>query len=1030
MKNNNKYRWKRTASGVSAALYIMCNTSFAQEVAADNTFTLNLKNTDIHSLIATVSKQTGKNFVVDPRVKAKVTVISTDPVSADGLYEVFLSVLQVHGYSAVPAGDLIKIVPDVTAKQGPVPILGNDADSSDQLVTQVIKVINVPAAQLVPILRPMVPQQGHLAAYAATNSLIITDRSSNIQRLTTIIKRIDRPDNEEIEVVRLDHASAADIVRTLTSLQSNNLGGQQGPGAIQLVADERTNSVLISGDQAVRVRIRGLIAHLDTPIESGGNTRVVYLKYANAEDMVGILQGVSQGQAKVGATTEVAGGAATPSQAAPQQPVQNTANANPVANNLAAQRAAAQNAVRARSSADVGQSNVDIQADSNTNSLIITAPADEMQNILAVIRQLDIRRAQVLVEAVIAEITEDNTREFGINFLLDGSAKDVPLGYSNLGGATDGLLGIAGSAAAATQGGALPSSLGSGLSLALGRFGSGEIDFGFLVRAIASDADNNILSTPSLMTLDNEEAEIVVGSNVPFVTGQQLSANNDNPFQTIERRDIGLTLKVKPQINEGNTIKMVLEQEVSDVNTTSLTGASDIITSKRSIKTTVLVEDGQTLVLGGLIDDKITDVEEKIPLLGDIPFLGRLFRYRSTQKSKQNLLIFLHPVIMRDSESATQYSSSKYNFLRSQQTLYRQEKDNSIQKDKPSLPEIKLFFDGQNIDSPLTRFDKTENPANAIAGLITGDTVKPVAEEDIIPQLPPLSDIEKLTGPVPEPVGVTVPELIPKELQAAAEQTTIQATTPAKITAPVEVTVAEAPVVEQPIVEEAAIDPVLATVAKTTTEEPMVVATIPVDENSTIAAATEKQTPDDAEQLALIEPDVLPLQTFPPASVPSFTSEISAPEETVALPVEPAKKPLPAPFQVDDEKTVEAISTGDGSVLKLGKTEKTLPKTIQSAITEDQDAKLVEISAVAVAPPTQPRKTNVALAHVPITAVQAPPVVQSVPEIQQVATPDPVILADTSEVSILSIVVVKSDGTEIETIIDENSATTDGSEIQ
>jgi len=713
----------------------MCNNAVSQETAsADNTFTLNLKNTDIHSLISTVSKQTGRNFVVDPRVKAKVTVISTDPVSADGLYEVFLSVLQVHGYSAVPAGDLIKIVPDVTAKQGPVPILGESADSSDQLVTQVVAVVNVPAAQLVPILRPMVPQQGHLAAYAATNSLIITDRSSNIQRLMTIIERIDRPDNEEIEVVRLNHASATEIVRTLTSLQRGNVGGQQGPGAIQLVADDRTNSVLISGDTAVRVRMRGLIAHLDTPIESGGNTRVVYLKFANAEDMVSILQGVSQGQAKVGATTTdgsntPATPTPTPTPAVQQQVQQAQQNANtptPVTT--------AQDAVRARSSADVGQSNVDIQADSNTNALIITAPPDEMQNILAVIRQLDIRRAQVLVEAVIAEITEDNTREFGINFLLDGTDQDVPAGFTNLGGATDGALAIAGAA----QQGTLPSSLGSGLSLALGRFGTGEIDFGFLVRAIASNADNNILSTPSLMTLDNEEAEIVVGSNVPFVTGQQLSANNNNPFQTIERRDIGLTLKVRPQINEGNTIKMELEQEVSDVNTTSLTGASDIVTSKRSIKTTVLVEDGQTLVLGGLIDDNITDVEEKVPLLGDIPLLGKLFRYRSTQKSKQNLMIFLHPVIIRDSDSASQFSNSKYNFLRSQQTLYRQEKDSSIERDDSTLPELKLYFDGKPIDSPLTRFepgDESPDPVEVAEAVL-----------DVRPELPPLTDIARLTS--------------------------------------------------------------------------------------------------------------------------------------------------------------------------------------------------------------------------------------------------------------------------------------------
>ncbi len=701
MKNNNIFRWKRTARGVSIGLLLMCNNTFAQVQEEDqNTFTLNLQNTDIHSLIATVSKQTGTNFVVDPRVKAKVTVISTDPVSADGLYEVFLSVLQVHGYSAVPAGDLIKIVPDVTAKQGPVPILGDELDTSDQLVTQVITVVNVPAAQLVPILRPMVPQQGHLAAYAATNSLIITDRASNIHRLMEIIRRIDRPDNEEIEVVRLNHASASEIVGTLSSLQRNNIGGPQGPGAMQLVADERTNSVLISGDRAVRVRIRGLIAHLDTPIESGGNTRVVYLKFANAEDMVTILQGVSQGQARVGATTADGTGGGVQQQTF-NQPVQNTGQGQQVPNNPAVNNQNP-NAVTARSAAETGESNVDIQADPNTNALIITAPQDEMQNILAVIRQLDIRRAQVLVEAVIAEITEDNTREFGINFLLDGSDKDVPIGFSNLGGATDGLLGIAGAASA----GGVPSTLGAGLSLALGRFATGEIDFGFLVRAIASDADNNILSTPSIVTLDNEEAEIVVGSNVPFVTGTQLSANNNNPFQTIEREDIGLTLKVTPQINDGNTIKMDLEQEVSNVNTTALTGAADITTNVRSIKTTVLVEDGQTLVLGGLIDDQFTDVEQRVPLLGDIPILGRLFRYRSTTKNKRNLMIFLHPQIMRDSETASQFSNSKYNFLRSRQMLYRQQADQTISKDKQDdLPELKLYFEGKDADSPLTQFD-------------------------------------------------------------------------------------------------------------------------------------------------------------------------------------------------------------------------------------------------------------------------------------------------------------------------------------
>jgi general secretion pathway protein D len=865
LKNNNKFRWKRTATGVSAALYLMCNNALSQDEAADNTFTLNLTNTDIQSLIATVSKQTGRNFVVDPRVKAKVTVISTDPVDADGLYEVFLSVLQVHGYSAVPAGDLIKIVPDVTAKQGPVPILGDDADSSDQLVTQVIKVINVPAAQLVPILRPMVPQQGHLAAYAATNSLIITDRSSNIQRLTAIIDRIDVPDNEEIEVVRLNHAAASEIVNTLNALQRNNLGGAQGPGAVQLVADERTNSILISGDRAARVRTRGLIAHLDTPIESGGNTRVVYLKYANAEDMVSILQGVSQGQAKVGATTD-SGAAGVVQPTVPQQNGQQNAAVNNAVNPVPQQQ---NNAVQARSAVDSGTSNVDIQADANTNSLIITAPADEMQNILAVIRQLDIRRAQVLVEAVIAEITEDNTREFGINFLIDGRDKDVPVGYSNLGGVTDGALAIAG----ALDNDLPPASLGSGISLALGRFGSGEIDFGFLVRAIASDADNNILSTPSLMTLDNEEAEIVVGSNVPFVTGQQLSANNDNPFQTIERQDIGLTLKVKPQINEGNTIKMELEQEVSNVNTTALTGASDIVTSKRSIKTTVLVEDGQTLVLGGLIDDQIADVEEKVPLLGDIPILGNLFRYRSTQKTKQNLLIFLHPVIMRDSDTASQYSNSKYNSLRTQQTLYRQEKDSSLQREKPFLPDLRLFFEGSEIDSPLTRFDDREvtTESTELAGATADMAAEAVAESDLIvtPQLPSLQDAGRISASMDTDNGKPVLDLTQDEVTGTPPETAVTA-------------------------------------------------------------------------------DVIPLQTFPPKPVEAHSAEISA-ETTADAEIESEQTPAA-------DLSESAINAGDGSLVILGKKTPVRPLGLQSSISSDHEARLVEIGAVALGEGRQPVK--------------------------------------------------------------------------
>ena len=312
-----------------------------------------------------------------------------------------------------------------------------------------------------------------------------------------------------------------------------------------------------------------------------------------------------------------------------------------------------------------------------------------MRSILAVIEQLDIRRSQVLVEAIIAELTENNSSQLGVNFAVNGADSDRPVGYTNLGGATQQL------AASVASNGA---TLGSGLSLALGRFGSGGVDFGFLLSAIASDSDNNILSTPSIVTMDNQEAEIVVGQNVPFVTGTQLSSANNNPFQTIERQDVGVTLKVKPQINEGDNIKMEIEQEVSDVSQTAVTGASDITTNTRSIKTTALIEDGQTLVLGGLIEDRIGDTRDKVPFLGDIPLLGSLFRYRTASDSKRNLMVFLHPTILRDPQTADFYSREKYDQSRAAQ-LGLFEQDRFVDAPLPELPELHLYFDGRKVDN-------------------------------------------------------------------------------------------------------------------------------------------------------------------------------------------------------------------------------------------------------------------------------------------------------------------------------------------
>lgn len=657
-----------------------------QSSNSDGTFTLNLKNADIHSLISTVSKQSGRNFVVDPRVKAKITVISAKPLDGNELYETFLSVLQVHGYSAVPSGDLIKIVPDVNAKQGPVPNYDPLTPESDQLVTQVIKVINVPAAQLVPILRPLVPQQGHLAAYAATNALIVTDRANNINRLLQIINDVDRPDKEEVEIVRVKHASASEIIRILSSLQTSQ--GQPGvsPGAVRFAADERTNSILLSGDSAVRLRMRGLISNLDTPVESGGNTRVIYLRYANAADLLQILTGVSQGQTRIG-TSSSDDNAANTAAAPVTQVVQNASGQQ-----VTRQATPTASIIRRNNQQDSSQPSVDIQADEDTNALIITAPPGEMRNILAVVEQLDIRRAQVLVEAIIAELSENNSQALGVNFAVDGSGSDRPIAYTNLGGQTQALAGQILSEGA--------TGLSSGLSLALGRFGTGGVDFGFLLSAIASDSDNNVLSTPTLVTMDNQEAEIVVGQNVPFVTGTQLSASNNNPFQTIERQDIGISLRVRPQINEGDNIKMEIEQEVSDVSQTSVTGASDITTNRRSIRTTVLVEDGQTLVLGGLLDDQQSGTREKVPLLGDIPVVGNLFRYRTNSKAKRNLMVFLHPTILRDVETADYYSRNKYNDMRDAHLRQFGSSLRDGKKASPLLPELELFFQGQPVTDP------------------------------------------------------------------------------------------------------------------------------------------------------------------------------------------------------------------------------------------------------------------------------------------------------------------------------------------
>lgn len=591
--------------------------------------TLNFKDMDIGALIRAVAEVTGKNFIVDPRVKARVTVISQKPLPADELYKVFLSVLQVHGFSAVESGDVIKIVPEITAKQMAVPTIAQDAAGpGDEMVTSVIAVRNVSAAQLVPILRPLVPQQGHLAAYPASNALIISDRASNVRRLTEIVARVDQAGDDEIEVIPLQHASAAELVRLVSALRQG-VDPNLGPGAqINIAADERTNSLLLSGDKSERLRIRALVAHLDTPVESGGETQVVYLRYAKAADLVPVLTGISEKLQE--AEAQQGGG----------------------------QGAAAGTG---------GRTDISIEAHEATNALVITASPNVQRSLLSVIRQLDIRRAQVLVEAAIAEISDSQGRSFGVEAVgLDPSGDSPAFSslFGTLPGAVRDLLGISNSGEAFFN----PAGLGSGVTVALGDL-SHRYKFGILLRALASSTQANLLSTPSLLTLDNHEAEIRVARNVPFVTGQYTNQgqNITNPFQTITREDVGLILKIKPQINEGNSVMLEISQEVSSLESATTVQASDLITNKRSITTSVLVEDGQLVALGGLIDETVKQSEQKVPLLGDIPLLGNLFKARTSSKEQRNLMLFLQPTILRDEATASAYSSRKYSFMRARQ---------------------------------------------------------------------------------------------------------------------------------------------------------------------------------------------------------------------------------------------------------------------------------------------------------------------------------------------------------------------------
>ncbi|MES2605181.1 MAG: type II secretion system secretin GspD [Pseudomonadota bacterium] len=647
-----------SARAALCSLVLGGSIALAQDVPAqvpadpDATWTVNFRDAGIEELIRFVAEATGKTLIIDPAVQGTVQVISTKPVNATELYQLFLSILEVNGFAAIEAGDVVRVVPMSSASEMATPVNPTQrAGGGGEVITQVIQVGNVSAEQLVPVLRSLAADDVQMTAYAASNSIIVTDTAANIARIRAMIEFIDRSSVKQTQIVPLQNAAAADVVGLLQQLRGSAEIPSTAP--MQIVADERTNSILLSGEQAQMQQYLPLIEQLDSPLTQDGKVNVINLQYARAESLAPLLSGILRN----GAT------------------------------------AAAPGAEGAAPAAAGGASSV--EADSATNSLIITADAETLQTLKNVIARLDIRKAQVLVEAIIVELSGERGQDLGVQWLFQND--NGVYGSSSSGSPTSAA--IAGAALAGEQvdvnGNAVDfrGPLAQALALTPGQLlGVGRLDddlsFNVLISALQSEKAANILSTPSLLTLDNEEAVITVGRNVPFVTGSFTSTGNnssnpDNPFQTVERQNVGVTLRVTPHINEGDSLVLELSQEVS-----SLLGAGSVllngnpITNERIIETTVLANDGQTVVLGGLMEDSLNQNDQRVPLLGDIPGLGRLFRNTSDSTSKTHLVVFLRASIMRENREMEAATAAKYSAIRAEQ-LERADGNTAL----PLLPE-------------------------------------------------------------------------------------------------------------------------------------------------------------------------------------------------------------------------------------------------------------------------------------------------------------------------------------------------------
>jgi general secretion pathway protein D len=622
--------------------------------------TLNFVNADIEGVVKAVGEITGKNFVLDPRVKGTVNIISAKPISRSLVYQVFLSALRLQGFAAVEDRGMVMIVPEIEAKTHHSPTFGPQQSrrGGGQIVeTQVFRLQHESAAQLMPVLRPLITPNNSITAYPSSNTLVVTDYASNLQRIAKIIESVDQPVDSGSIMIPLEHASALDVAQTIGHLLAEPARAADPTSRLTVAADARSNSVLATaGDPARLRRVRELVAMLDTPTSAGGNIHVIYLKNADATKLADVLRSIYTGESTTAPTHA----------------------STPLGTNAPKQAASAQ--------AGSSQPGI-IQADPATNSLIITAPDAVYNNLRATVEKLDVRQAQVYVQALIAEVSANKAAEFGIQWqdlAAAGKSTAQVIGGTNFGTAGQNILSISQNPAGAAQG------LNLGVMKGTVTIGGVQIlNMGLLMRALETDADANILSTPTLLTLDNEEAKIVIGQNVPFITGSyavSAAATTPTPFQTIERKDVGITLKIKPQISEGDTVRLQISQEVSSVDNSS--NPAGIITNKRSVDSTVLVNDGQIVVIGGLIQDTVSDGVNKVPGLGDLPLIGSLFRYTTRSRKKTNLMIFLRPTVLRTAARADSITDERYKYIMGEQLKSKQSGTDIRDFGSPRLPPL------------------------------------------------------------------------------------------------------------------------------------------------------------------------------------------------------------------------------------------------------------------------------------------------------------------------------------------------------